>query len=123
MYQKGDGVEVNKAEAAKWIQMAADGLASAILSAAALLELEAVLIDGWFLTGDIGAMDERGRLSLRGRERDDLAVPADRALDELGVAFGGDAASTVVVSCFSSRIVVVLICDTLRCHISRVKPA
>jgi acyl-CoA synthetase (AMP-forming)/AMP-acid ligase II len=28
--------------------------------------------DGWFLTGDIGAMDERGRLALRGRERDEI---------------------------------------------------
>jgi acyl-CoA synthetase (AMP-forming)/AMP-acid ligase II len=28
--------------------------------------------DGWFLTGDIGAIDERGRLVLRGRERDEI---------------------------------------------------
>ncbi len=28
--------------------------------------------DGWFLTGDIGAIDERGRLALRGRERDEI---------------------------------------------------
>ena len=28
--------------------------------------------DGWFLTGDIGFMDERGRLVLRGRERDEI---------------------------------------------------
>ena len=30
-----------------WMTSAAEGLASAILSAAALLEMEAVLIDGW----------------------------------------------------------------------------
>jgi predicted NBD/HSP70 family sugar kinase len=30
-----------------WVDLAAEGLAGAILSAAALLELEAVLIDGW----------------------------------------------------------------------------
>lgn len=28
--------------------------------------------DGWFLSGDIGFMDERGRLVLRGRERDEI---------------------------------------------------
>jgi len=29
-----------------------------------------VVCHGWFLTGDIGLVDERGRLYLRGRERD-----------------------------------------------------
>jgi len=28
--------------------------------------------DGWFMTGDIGLLDERGRLLLRGRERDEI---------------------------------------------------
>ncbi|MCX7627572.1 MAG: acyl--CoA ligase [Methylophilaceae bacterium] len=28
--------------------------------------------DGWFLTGDIGALDAQGRLVLRGRERDEI---------------------------------------------------
>jgi len=30
------------------------------------------VIDGWFLTGDIGFMDAQGRLVLRGRERDEI---------------------------------------------------
>lgn len=30
------------------------------------------VVDGWFLTGDIGFLDERGRLLLRGRERDEI---------------------------------------------------
>ncbi len=30
------------------------------------------VLDGWFMTGDIGFLDERGRLLLRGRERDEI---------------------------------------------------
>lgn len=30
------------------------------------------VVDGWFMTGDIGLLDERGRLLLRGRERDEI---------------------------------------------------
>jgi acyl-CoA synthetase (AMP-forming)/AMP-acid ligase II len=30
------------------------------------------VVDGWFLTGDIGFLDERGRLVLRGRSRDEI---------------------------------------------------
>lgn len=30
------------------------------------------VIDGWFFTGDIGVLDAQGRLSLRGRERDEI---------------------------------------------------
>ncbi len=33
---------------------------------------ELAVADGWFLTGDIGALDEQGRLVLRGRERDEI---------------------------------------------------
>jgi acyl-CoA synthetase (AMP-forming)/AMP-acid ligase II len=33
---------------------------------------QAVVRDGWFLTGDIGAVDERGLLRLRGRVRDEI---------------------------------------------------
>ena len=32
----------------------------------------AVTVDGWFYTGDIGVLDERGHLYLRGRERDEI---------------------------------------------------
>jgi len=31
-----------------------------------------VVRDGWFMTGDIGILDDRGRLVLRGRERDEI---------------------------------------------------
>ncbi|MDQ3120496.1 MAG: acyl--CoA ligase [Verrucomicrobiota bacterium] len=30
------------------------------------------VLDGWFMTGDIGFLDDRGRLLLRGRERDEI---------------------------------------------------
>jgi len=30
------------------------------------------VVDGWFMTGDIGLLDEQGRLLLRGRERDEI---------------------------------------------------
>lgn len=30
------------------------------------------VVDGWFFTGDIGVLDERGQLLLRGRERDEI---------------------------------------------------
>ena len=33
---------------------------------------EQVVCEGWFLTGDIGVLDARGRLVLRGRERDEI---------------------------------------------------
>lgn len=33
---------------------------------------EQAVVDGWFLTGDIGLLDEQGRLVLRGRERDEI---------------------------------------------------
>jgi acyl-CoA synthetase (AMP-forming)/AMP-acid ligase II len=33
---------------------------------------ERVVVDGWFMTGAIGILDEQGRLVLRGRERDEI---------------------------------------------------
>lgn len=33
---------------------------------------ERVVVDGWFMTGDIGVLDDCGRLTLRGRERDEI---------------------------------------------------
>ena len=37
-----------------------------------------VVSQGWFTTGDIGAVDERGWLYLRGRERDEKSGAAHR---------------------------------------------
>ncbi len=33
---------------------------------------DSVVAQGWFMTGDIGLLDDRGRLLLRGRERDEI---------------------------------------------------
>ena len=33
---------------------------------------QAAVIDGWFFTGDIGILNERGQLVLKGRERDEI---------------------------------------------------
>ena len=48
IWERPDRWQVSENILTAWIAMAAEGLASAILSASALLELEAVLIDGWF---------------------------------------------------------------------------
>ena len=47
LWERPDQWQVSDAVLAQWITMASEGLASAILSAATLLELEAVQIDGW----------------------------------------------------------------------------
>jgi predicted NBD/HSP70 family sugar kinase len=47
LWESPDNWQVPDAILTDWMDMAADGLASAILSAATLLELEAVMIDGW----------------------------------------------------------------------------
>ena len=47
IWERPDGWTVSEAVLSAWMDRAADGLAGAILTASALLELEAVLIDGW----------------------------------------------------------------------------
>ena len=47
LWESPDRWDVPEAILSAWLDMAAEGLASAALSAAALLEIEAVLIDGW----------------------------------------------------------------------------
>ncbi|RMF96070.1 MAG: long-chain fatty acid--CoA ligase [Gammaproteobacteria bacterium] len=51
----------------------------------------AVVQNGWFMTGDIGLLDDRGRLFIKGRERDEInkggmkIYPAD--IDAVALAF------------------------------------
>lgn len=47
LWESPDSWDVAEAVLDRWIDGAAEGLASAILSAATLLEMQAVLIDGW----------------------------------------------------------------------------
>ena len=47
LWERPDNWQVSDAVLQAWMDAAAEGLAAAILSASALLELEAVLIDGW----------------------------------------------------------------------------
>jgi predicted NBD/HSP70 family sugar kinase len=50
LWEQHDHWQVSDSVLSQWMDTAADGLASAILSAATLMELEAVLIDGWMPT-------------------------------------------------------------------------
>ena len=47
LWESPDNWQVSPHVLSQWIDKAADGLASAILSASTLMELEAVIIDGW----------------------------------------------------------------------------
>lgn len=47
LWERPEGWTVDPQVLDAWVQGAAEGLAAAILSAAALLELEAIVIDGW----------------------------------------------------------------------------
>ena len=50
LWENPDEWQVSQPILSAWIASAAEGLASAILSAASLMELEAVIIDGWMPT-------------------------------------------------------------------------
>ena len=50
LWEQHDHWQVSAPVLTRWMDAAADGLASAILSASTLMELEAVIIDGWMPT-------------------------------------------------------------------------
>ena len=71
IWERPDLWQVSDAVLSDWMDAAAEGLASAILAAATLLELEAVLIDGWMPVAVRAEVTRRtvaalGRLDLSG---------------------------------------------------------
>ena len=70
IWERCDHWQVSPAVLSAWLDLTAEGLASAILSAAALLELEAVLIDGWMPTSVRAEVARRTDEALR---RQDLS--------------------------------------------------
>ncbi len=70
LWEQHDAWQVSEPILSAWMDTAADGLASAILSAATLLELEAVLIDGWMPVPVRAEVTRRTRTALH---RMDLA--------------------------------------------------
>ena len=79
LWERPDHWQVSERLLREWVDVAAEGLAGAILSAATLLELEAVLIDGWMPTSvramiTLRTQEALGRLDLSG-----VAPPQVRA--------------------------------------------
>ena len=64
IWEQPDHWRVSERLLSDWIETAAEGLAIAILSAAALIELEAVLIDGWMPPAIRARITERTRVAL-----------------------------------------------------------
>jgi predicted NBD/HSP70 family sugar kinase len=64
LFEQHDHWRVSDGVLNAWLDGAAEGLASAILSAATLLELEAVLIDGWMPAGVRTEITTRTRAAL-----------------------------------------------------------
>ena len=70
LWERPDQWQVSDTVLSAWLDLAAEGLASAILSAATLLELEAVLIDGWM---PVAVRAEVTRRTAQARARLDLS--------------------------------------------------
>ena len=71
LWERPDHWNVSERLLRQWVDVAAEGLAGAILSASTLLELEAVLIDGWMPTAVRAMVTQRtqealGRLDMSG---------------------------------------------------------
>ena len=64
LWEQHDHWRVSQPVLSQWMDGAADGLASAILSASTLMELEAVLIDGWMPTAVRAEITRRTHVAL-----------------------------------------------------------
>jgi predicted NBD/HSP70 family sugar kinase len=78
IWERPTGWIVSDPVLSAWIDIAAEGLAGAILSAAALLELEAVLIDGWMPVALRAEITTRTAAALRRLDLSGITPPAVR---------------------------------------------
>lgn len=78
LWERPDHWTVSEPLLTAWVELAAEGLAGAILSASALLELEAVLIDGWMPASVRALVTERTRAALGRLDMSGVAVPQVR---------------------------------------------
>ena len=78
IWEQPDHWRVSERLLSDWIETAAEGLAIAILSAAALIELEAVLIDGWMPPAIRARITERTRMALARLDMAGVTAPQVR---------------------------------------------
>ncbi len=78
LWERPDHWQVSDAVLSAWLDLAAEGLASAILSASTLLELEAVLIDGWMPTSVRAEVTRRTSEALARLDLSGVAAPQVR---------------------------------------------
>jgi predicted NBD/HSP70 family sugar kinase len=79
LWEKHEHWSVSPALLSAWIDQAAEGLAYATLSAATLLELEAVMIDGWIPTSVRAEMVSRTTAALHRLDLAGIDAPVIRA--------------------------------------------
>ncbi len=75
LWERPEGWDVPDAVLAEWLASASTGLATAILSSAALLELDAVVIDGWMPAAVRAAIVAQTRAALHGLDLAGITPP------------------------------------------------
>jgi predicted NBD/HSP70 family sugar kinase len=78
LWENPDRWHVSERLLRRWVDTAAEGLAGAILSASALLELEAVLIDGWMPPSVRALITRRTQQALMRLDLSGVAMPQVR---------------------------------------------
>jgi predicted NBD/HSP70 family sugar kinase len=78
LWESPDRWHVSERLLRRWVDTAAEGLAGAILSASALLELEAVLIDGWMPPSVRALITRRTQQALMRLDLSGVAMPQVR---------------------------------------------
>lgn len=97
LWERPDGWVVDPGTLAAWVKRAAEGLASAILSASTLLELECVLIDGWMPVEIRAAVANATRIALRQLDLSGITEPQIRE-DTVGAGARALGAAAVPLS-------------------------